>query len=119
YVTLVEAPLGEHRYPVSDEVFNWYDLEQAKLPDSIDMLVVDGPPGHINPDARYPAGPELFHKLSRDAHIFLDDANRPDEVAVIKLWRGLYPDLGVRSLPAEKGACELFFLDRKIEQFLS
>jgi hypothetical protein len=37
---------------------------------------------------------------------------------MMRLWRRYYPDLGIRTLPAEKGCAELFFLDRKIEDYL-
>lgn len=118
YATVVVAPLEERRYRGYKQIFNWYGVEPDGVPDGIDLLVIDGPDGGVNRFARYPAGPELFPKLSRDAHIFLDDAARNDERALIAMWRKSYPDLGARSLVATKGAVEMFFLDRKIEDFL-
>jgi hypothetical protein len=113
FVTLIVAPLVEKRYDGFETVFNWYDLSSAALPSDIDLLVVDGPFSGVNTYARYPAGPELLPKLSRDAHIFIDDAARPDERGMLDLWQKLYPDLGIRKLPAEKGCAELFFLPRE------
>jgi predicted O-methyltransferase YrrM len=118
FVTLLVVPLVEKRYDGFDFVFNWYDLDRVDLPSSVDLLIVDGPSSRVNACARYPAGPELLPKLSRDAHVFVDDADRPEEGAMIKLWRRLFPDLGIRRLPAEKGGAELLFLDRKVEDFL-
>jgi hypothetical protein len=53
-------------------------------------------------------------RLSRTAHVFLDDAARPDERAIIALWRDLHPDLADRPLVAEKGAHELFWRPDRI-----
>ncbi|HEV8388627.1 MAG TPA: class I SAM-dependent methyltransferase [Dongiaceae bacterium] len=118
FVTLTVAPLAAKRYDGLETVFHWYDLAPDAIPHDVDLLIVDGPSALINAHARYPAGPELLPRLSRDAHIFIDDADRPDEMAMLRMWRKLYPDLGIRRLPAEKGCCELFFLDRKIEDYL-
>lgn len=114
FVTLIAAPLIEKRYDGFETVFNWYDLGSAAIPSDIDLLVVDGPFSLVNTCARYPAGPELLPKLSRNAHIFVDDANRADERRMIDLWRKLYPELSIRKLPAEKGCIELFFPAREI-----
>jgi Methyltransferase domain len=113
FVTLIVAPLVEKRYDGFETVFNWYDLSSTAIPSDIDLLVVDGPFSRVNTYARYPAGPELLPKLSRDAHIFIDDAARADERGMLDLWQKLYPDLGIRKLPAEKGCAELFFLPRE------
>ena len=119
FVTLLAVPLVERRYPGFKTIFHWYDLGADTVPAPIDLLIVDGPFSMINEHARYPAGPELFPRLSRDGHVFVDDTARAEELQMLRLWRKLYPDLGIRDLPAEKGCAELFFLDRKIEDYLS
>ena len=111
FVTLVFVPMVEKRYDGAGGAFEWYDLRSVAIPDDIDLLVVDGPVAVHKPDARYPAGPELLHKLAPDAHVFIDDAGRPGEQAMVERWRGLYPNLTVRELPAEKGCLELSFLN--------
>lgn len=118
FVTLVVAPLVERQYPGFDTVFHWYDLSADAVPAAVDLLIVDGPYSMVNEYARYPAGPELLPKLSRDGHVFVDDTEREEELRMLRLWRKLYPDLGIRQLHAEKGCAELFFLDRKIEDYL-
>ncbi|NJM91705.1 MAG: class I SAM-dependent methyltransferase [Rhodospirillaceae bacterium] len=118
FVTLVVAPLTERQYPGYETLFHWYDLGVDTVPVGIDLLIVDGPASTVNECARYPAGPELFPKLARDAHVFVDDTNREEEQRMLRRWRKLYPDLGIRRLPAEKGCAELFFLDHKIEDYL-
>jgi len=114
FVTLIAAPLIEKRYDGFTTVFNWYDLRSAAIPSDIDLLIVDGPLSLVNACARYPAGPELLPRLARNAHIFVDDANRADERRMIDLWRELYPDLVIRKLPAEKGCVELFLPAREV-----
>ena len=118
FVTLVVAPLVERQYASFETVFHWYDLGADAVPAGIDLLIVDGPFSMVNEYARYPAGPELLPKLSRDGHVFVDDTGREDELRMLRRWRKLYPDLGIRHLPAEKGCTELFFLDHKIEDYL-
>ncbi len=109
YVTVVDAPLSERRYAGREGIFQWYDVPAGALPGDVDMLVVDGPPGDLNALARYPAGPELLPSLRSTASIFIDDAARRDEKAMIELWRQLRPDLQETQLTAEKGASRLSF----------
>lgn len=111
FVTLIFVPLVEKRYDGMGGVFQWYDLSRQAIPDGIDLLLVDGPVAVVNSDARFPAGPELLPKLSRAAHVFVDDASRPGETAMVGRWRALYPNLTVRKLPAEKGCLQLSFLE--------
>ncbi len=82
----------------------WYYFPYERIPDgSVNLLVVDGPPGYIDPQARYPALPMLWHKLSDDAVVMLDDAKRDAEKAIIKRWRGKYPLLSEEYLDTAKG----------------
>jgi predicted O-methyltransferase YrrM len=111
FATLVSAPLMQKRYDGFDAPIAWYDLPAGAVPDGIDLLLVDGPLGFKWKDARYPAGPELLPKLSRSAHVFVDDADRQDERSMVERWRKLYPSLDARSLRAEKGCIELYFRD--------
>lgn len=72
--------------------FPWY--AEDSVPDGrIDMLVIDGPPGHLRPLARYPAGPVLFPRLAEHAAVFMDDAARSDETAILAYWRMEFPEL--------------------------
>jgi predicted O-methyltransferase YrrM len=80
----------------------WYDLSNIPEIQEIDMLVIDGPPAFICQDARYPALPNLIDKL-KNATVFLDDANRPEEKAIIKLWMNQYGVSTVTSHECEKG----------------
>lgn len=72
---------------IDDKRYNWYGLEGVTLrPGSIDMLVVDGPPGATGPLARYPALHVLEPFLADGALIILDDTSRADEAEVARRW---------------------------------
>lgn len=72
------APLGENGWYAEAA---WRDLE------GIDLLLVDGPPGHVAPLARYPALPNLRDRLTPGALVILDDTNRPDEQETLRRWQ--------------------------------
>lgn len=71
----------------------WYD--HGPLPESIDMVVVDGPPWTIHPLTRGAAA-SLFDRIAPGGTIFLDDAARPGERFVARRWKKLYPDFSFR-----------------------
>jgi len=74
--------------------FQWYDREElAVLTETVDMLVIDGPPGFIQPQSRYPALPLLASHLAEDVVIFLDDAARDDEKRLVTRWLEQFPSL--------------------------
>ncbi len=102
YATVIDAPLVAQA-PGGPTAL-WYAV--AGLPDlSIDMVVVDGPPGTTaGAMTRYPAGPLLFPRLSEHGTVFLDDANRPDERATVTRWQQEFPHLESTTAPCEKGA---------------
>lgn len=61
------------------------------------LVLVDGPPGKICANARYPAVPHIFNRLGRHhIDLVLDDANRSDEKAVIELWRTFWKRRAIR-----------------------
>lgn len=101
---VVDAPL--RRYRLNTQEFDWYDL--GGLPEvAIDLLVVDGPPGRLAPLARYPALPLLFARLDRAGTVFLDDAARPDEQAILSRWRTEFPDLAMTEVETGRGCAVL------------
>ena len=98
--SVIHAPLE----PVSlnGVDYAWYALD--KIPDgSIDMLVIDGPPGFIQKNSRYPALPVLYDKLAEHCVIFLDDAAREDEQTIVDLWLQQFPALRHEYLRTERG----------------
>ncbi len=85
YAHIIHAPLIQ--YSLNHKNYQWYDI--STLPDiTIDMLVIDGPPGFIQKHSRYPALPLLFKKLAKDCVIFMDDAVRDEEKEIVEMWLG-------------------------------
>ena len=69
-----------------DKSWQWYDTGRLPIDDPIDLLFVDGPPGHLQPLSRYPAGPCLFDRLATRGLVVLDDALRDDEAVIVENW---------------------------------
>lgn len=67
----------------------WYD--HGALPDSIDMLIVDGPHWAVHPFVRG-AADSLFNNITRGGIVILDDAARPGERIVAQRWRRRWTD---------------------------
>lgn len=84
--TVIDAPLKP--VTIDGVKYQWYDLtDAADWPDrSIDLLVIDGPPGFLQRHSRYPALPLLFEKLADGCVVFLDDAGRPEERELVEMW---------------------------------
>jgi len=85
----------------------WYDTQQIKHLTSIDMLIIDGPPSHIQKMARYPALPLLFSMLSENAVVLFDDSKREDERKIIERWLREFHNLQCEWVDTEKGAAIL------------
>lgn len=82
-VGVVHAPL------VAGMSGTWYDLSRESIaPETIDLLVVDGPPAYEREtaQARYPALPHFASSLAPGATIILDDIGREGESAVADRW---------------------------------
>lgn len=109
-VRLIHAPLvkvefGAHRS-------RWYDPEvvNAAIQEAgadIGLLLVDGPPGMDQRLARLPAVPLLHPRLAPDCTVLVDDARRPDEQEMVRLWMQQFPGFSAREYTTEKGAIVL------------
>lgn len=108
-VQIVHAPLKA--VGLGEQIWRWYDIESLQLPGKIDLLVIDGPPGDLQPLSRYPALPLLFQSLSDDCIVILDDGDREDEQKIVELWQQEF-NFNVEKIHNEKGA---FVLRRKLE----
>lgn len=93
------APL--EKVTISGKDWLWYQHED--LPSEIDLLVIDGPPGRLQPLSRYPALPLLRQYLAADAWIFLDDAARPDEQKAVHHWLDNFRELNHKYLETTRG----------------
>jgi predicted O-methyltransferase YrrM len=108
-VTLRHAPLKVMW--LSGANWMWYDTDALQLPPAIDVLVVDGPPANPGRLARYPALPVVRTSLSGQAVVLVDDADRPDETAMVARWTEEYGPAAVSWRPTERGLAVLTFED--------
>ena len=103
YAQVIDAPLQK---VTLGRDYDWYSLES--LPDvSIDMLVIDGPPGFIQKNSRYPSLPLLFDRLADHCSVFLDDAARDDEKALVAQWQNEFSGVEHEYLDFERGCSVL------------
>jgi predicted O-methyltransferase YrrM len=105
YVNVIFAPLKE--VSINNRSFVWYDFDVNTIQDSIDLLIVDGPPKSSHPHARYPALPLVYGKLRSTAWILVDDYRRKSEQAMVKKWQAEFGTLVIEDLPTEKGTCKI------------
>ena len=83
--------------------FEWYDTATIKDLKKIDLLIVDGPPGSKNPEARYPALKEFKDKLSARAVVIIDDVKRDGERKLAEDFAKSLPNHSLTILDHEKG----------------
>lgn len=108
-VRVVDAPL--HTRTVGEQRYDWYDIPEAVLDElgPIDLLLVDGPPQRSDDTlpARFPAIPVLGPRLSANALVFVDDADRAQERTMVQWW--LEQDAGWQAErhPTVDGVCLL------------
>lgn len=96
FAPLTDIELENDNYP-------WYSIDTEDLP-PLDIVIVDGPPGWLRPDSRYPALPLLGVACAPQALFVVDDLIREDEKRVVRRWlqRG-DTDLTLWDMTPEKG----------------
>lgn len=99
------APLARTHVP--DHLTPWYDEEALADLHDVGLLVVDGPPATVGPDARYPAVPLLRDRLAPRCTVLVDDVAGEAERAVVDRWARLLPDFGRRDLALTTAAVAL------------
>lgn len=83
FATVVPAPLEE----IEPGGQTWYSRSSVEsLPESIDLLFVDGPPKAVGEHARAPALAEFASRLSPGSLVLLDDMQRADEQEIVSRW---------------------------------
>lgn len=79
------APLSSQNVDGDDRV--WYDASVVQsIAGPIDLLLVDGPPGSLAQEVRFPAVPLLRGRLANDCLVLLDDGYRGDEARIARAW---------------------------------
>jgi predicted O-methyltransferase YrrM len=106
-VEVVHAGLQETR--LAGEAWQWYgpEVEETLVGQRAQLVFIDGPPGSLQPLARYPARRRLAPFLADDAVIVLDDIARPDEWAITERWLREDPRLTLQRIAHEKGTAIL------------
>ncbi len=89
FIEIVHAPLQPSSFAIGSN--KWYDqnvLDGKTRNKLFDLVIIDGPPAYekIKQEARYPAGPYIYGKLTENAAIYLDDAEREGEQLILKKW---------------------------------
>ena len=97
HAPLTTTPLTDHSGP-------WYDPAAFQDLHDIGLAFVDGPPGNVGPQARYPMVPLLADRLGSRCAILLDDMRRSDERAVAERWMAQLEGFSYRYLPLTRGA---------------
>jgi hypothetical protein len=106
HARVLHAPLSHQQ--IGDREYQWYTPAE-ELPKNIGLLVVDGPPGFLQPHSRYPALPLLRDQLANGCQVFLDDAAREDEQEIAARWLRENPGLKHQYLDYQRG-CSVFIL---------
>lgn len=102
---LIEAELADYGKGL------WYaGYALGDLPKEIDLLFIDGPGHFAGPFPRWPAGPELFHRMGDGGIVVLDDARRVKEKKALKRWGESYPWLR-RDRKTERGGAAVLRVD--------
>ncbi|MGK7893773.1 MAG: tetratricopeptide repeat protein [Xenococcus sp. (in: cyanobacteria)] len=91
YCSVKYAPLVDTT--LENQTYKYYCLDSIEDNSKFDMLVIDSPPGATNPQARFPAIPLLYDRLSPGAIVILCDADRPGEKSIVKRWLQDYEKL--------------------------
>ena len=107
HVEIVHAALQETRF--GGESWQWYgpEVEDTLVGKRARLVFVDGPPGSLQPLARYPALRRLAPFLTPDAVVVLDDVARPDEWAITERWLREDGRLTLQRIAHEKGTAIL------------
>jgi predicted O-methyltransferase YrrM len=102
--TIIHAPLEE--VEIKGQKYLWYNTQclWEMIDRPIDLLIIDGPPTHIQKLSRYPALPVLYGHLNNNSTIILDDGQREDEKKAVALWEDEFSDISSDFLDMEKGA---------------
>lgn len=109
-IQLIHAPIKNIK--INQVIYKWYDFSNAKINEKIDLLIVDGPPGNLGKNIRYPAFHFFKEKMSENYSILLDDYNRPDEKEIVKLWESEESKLRlIKRLGTERGIAEIIKRD--------
>lgn len=114
-VDLVHAPLVDYHFKDGSQYLYYHCteklLELAKIfkgRKANILVLVDGPPGATNKNARLPALPHLLTCLPEHSFtIIMDDYNRTEEKEIVDIWRHIFTERSItfnfEEVVSEKG----------------
>lgn len=114
-VDLVHAPLVDYQYKDSSQYLYYSCNEKLQELAKIFkgrkaniLVLVDGPPGATNKNARFPALPHLINNLPEHSFtIIMDDYNRAEEKEIVGIWSKIcesrFMSHTTEEIPSEKG----------------
>jgi predicted O-methyltransferase YrrM len=102
YCHVLTTPLTT--YSLNGGTWKWYSLGDFGPDETVDLVIVDGPPGKLQELSRYPALPLLGEWLSEDPMFIIDDGDRKDERIMVKKWIEENPQFTSQYYETEKGA---------------
>lgn len=86
-----------------DDQRSWYAKSAFSDIQEIGLLVIDGPPGSKDPQARSAARLELLSRLNAEAIVIIDDTGRDGEHEMAEQFAKELPTHDLIFLPHEKG----------------
>ena len=91
FADVFHAPLKKYNLNNNKSLI-WYDIDNCKIKENIDLFVIDGPPKNTKNSKfpRYPAIPLMLDKMKVGSTIILDDARRENEQKTLELWKKEY-----------------------------
>ncbi len=106
YADVLDTPLID--MTINDRSYSWYQADKL-IVENIDLLVIDGPPGFIQKESRFPALPMLHSSFAQKCRVYLDDAAREDEIKIVKRWLKLYSPYRNKYIETKRGCAILDF----------
>lgn len=85
----------------------WYEVSSIKDIKRVDFLLIDGPPGSKDANARKPALKEFINKLSPNCIVVIDDVTRQGERELAEAFGKALPQHKLEFLNHEKGTAVL------------
>jgi hypothetical protein len=65
--------------------FDWYDVGTVHLPETVGLVVCDGPRGRTR-GGRYGLGPVMKDRLAPGCVVLIDDTHRTEEREILNRW---------------------------------
>jgi len=108
-VSLLYAPIKDLK--INGSFYKWYDKDELNFKfDKIDLLFIDGPIGSLCKNARYPAINVMRKFLKKGSVVIMHDANRPDEIEMVEMWKKEHSDIKrVFDVGNKRGGAEIIF----------